>query len=421
MAPTKEELQARLRGLGSGFTKRIDQLKRSVEMATAVQTDHNLQKVRDQEKRCQDSFDDMEQVILELDIIDSAGSAARGITQATHLKSLIEAEKLAQNVEKQAIPLAPVSRPSNATAGNATPGVPRSNDFLKPQTLESDDKPSVLRQWKKAFTAYYKQHRMDLMSPDEQQLYFSHCLSKKLFSRIENDIKATTPILPVEHKPDEEEPPSCFKLLDEDFLRTYPLVKRRRDAFELKQQPGQKYSDMSVKLRELAVEGELQNLNFDSLLTYLHMVATNDPYLRNKFFRVEEPTLAKLSDIADAYESAEVGMSGLDSTMHVNALQQPKPIAHNTKCWRCRGMFRSPHDPDSCKFKTASCHNCNEVGHIKPGCPKPRRPEPGGASSGNSSTTNPTRVAKVSSVHALVAQAAPSPEVAEPRELGDFF
>ena len=135
--------------------------------------------------------------------------------------------------------------------------------------------------------------------------------------------------------PDEEEPDSCFKVLDTEFRKLYPLVRRRRDAFELRQGQNQKWSDMSARLKEFAVEAELQDLSYDELIAYLHVMATTDPQLKQKFFEMETLTLDKMAAKAASYESAESGMKGLD-TAKAHNVSKAKFVKGNTgPCPRC--------------------------------------------------------------------------------------
>ena len=416
------ELQAQLRGFGSGCTRRCDKLDKMIDRALAIKSPYNLQQVRECRDAVHKSLDDMEELVTQLDIVHEEGSATRAATLKTHQDRYDALAEKAQEVEKQDVPAAAQVQRVPGGSGQTHPGVPRSNDFLRPDPLEVDDKPSVLRQWKKAFSAYYKQHRMDLMSLDEQHLYFSRCLSKKLLSRIEGEINSTIPVLKVDVvlKKGEKEPPSCFKILDDEFLKTYPLVRRRRDAFEYKQEPGQKWSDMSVKLRELAVEGELQDLKFDQLLTYMHMVATVDPELRTKFFRMEEPELSKLNSLADAYESADCSMQGMDKIpVKVQAVGSQQKSA-KSNCWRCNGRDRTQHGPNTCRFKSYKCHNCSEEGHIQGACKKAKakvvskaEEEDSAGDSKQQATANLVRPAVVRVVRPAVVsavRAAPAPK-----------
>ena len=113
---------------------------------------------------------------------------------------------------------------------------------------------------------------MEALALEVQQAHFNHCLSKKLHSRINPKIRDATPVLT---QPEtlvngvSVEPESCFKILDDEFRRNYPLVRRRRDFFECRQKSGQLWSDWNIKLKELAQESELQDIQVDGLVMHM--------------------------------------------------------------------------------------------------------------------------------------------------------
>ena len=376
-AQMKAKLTARLRGQWSGFSKNLKSFQSYVDQAKTMKTEMTVRMMNESWLRCTDSLRKAEATLEELVVVDESkpDMEQREKVYQGHLDNLRKCEKEATTVTQQVQPPAQTpQQQSGVTTRPEQPGCPKSNDLLRPDQLQLTDVPSALREWKRVFTAYYKQHKMQLMSQEEQQLYFSQCLSRKLYTRIQGQIQPETPVLKQEHGPDEEEPMSCYKILDNEFRKLYPLVKRRRDAFEYKQSNNQGWSDMSAKLKDLIVEGELQDLEYDQLVAYLHIMATTDPHLRTKFFQMEEPTLEKMAAKASSYESAETSMKGLGNAQ-VQAVQQKtntykKPAKSNTKCSRCT---YTGHEPDQCRHKNSTCHGCNEVGHIKPACPKGKK------------------------------------------------
>ena len=378
-----KSLNGKLGGQTNSFGRCVDQFDKAISQASTIKTEFTLEMMHAAWNRCAEKLASMEETITELDILDSEGDGPqrRATNYKTHSATMHAKIDKATKVEKAwALPTQP--QPAAPAAPTAqSPGNPRSNDLLRPESLNTDDRPSTLRNWKRVFTAYYKQQRMNLMSAEEQQMYFSQCLSRKLWDRISGYIRSTTPVLPQAPNGNQAAAESCFSILDEEFKKLYPLVKRRRDVFEYRQSSNQKWTDMSVKLKELAIEGELSSLSFDELLAYLHIMATTDSQLRTKFFQMEEPTLEKMSAKANSYESAESGMRGLD-TANAQAVQHPKAregtrgfrkeFANGSRwlCWRCN----SPnHDHKSCTYKTATCTHCKKTGHIVDACKKLRK------------------------------------------------
>ena len=139
----KEELQAQLRGFGSGCSRRCDKLDKMIDRALAIKSDYNIQQVRECRDMVHKSLEDMEELVTQLDIIDEAGCDARSATLKRHQDRYDTLAEKAQEVERQAVPAASVQQTPGS--GQPHPSVPRANDFLRPDPLEVDDKPSVLR------------------------------------------------------------------------------------------------------------------------------------------------------------------------------------------------------------------------------------------------------------------------------------
>ena len=97
----------------------------------------------------------------------------------------------------------------NAQAGaagavaNRRPPVPKATDLLKPDVLQHDDKPSVLRLWKREYEDYYKSNEMEHYDTRVQQNFFMQCISTKLRTKVRHQLTSpdTTPVLAVPHEP----------------------------------------------------------------------------------------------------------------------------------------------------------------------------------------------------------------------------
>ena len=262
--------------------------------------------------------------------------------------------------------------------GARGPGSIKANDPLKPKELQLDDKPSVLRLFKKEFQDYYESNRMGQLPVRVQQNYFTQCIGTKLKLKIRNMMRDTTPVLAVTRDdPNDIESDSCYKFLDDIFKAQHPMVRRRQDFFSYTQRPSQKTSDYIDKLKELFDEAELQQFRAEDLLTYKAIQGCTVEPARTKFCREEEPTIKKLEKIAHTIESAENTLKN-QPTVHVNkagaqadkaggrwAKQNQKPAGGtNSGCKRCNGKDKSDHNLNTCKFKEALCHTCGQKGHI---------------------------------------------------------
>ena len=260
--------------------------------------------------------------------------------------------------------------------GARGPAQIKANDPLKPKELQLDDKPSVLRLFKKEFQDYYESNRMGQLPVRVQQNYFTQCIGTKLKLKIRNMIRDTTPVLAVTREdPNDVEPDSCYKFLDDIFKAQHPMVRRRQDFFSYTQRPNQKTSDYIDKLKELFDEAELQQLRAEDLLTYKAIQGCTVEPARTKFCKEEEPTIKKLEKIAHTIESAENTLIGLP-TSHVQAnrvggqgakhsYQKPQSSTSSGSCGRCNGRDKSAHDKTTCRFKDVVCFTCGQKGHIR--------------------------------------------------------
>ena len=278
-------------------------------------------------------------------------------------------EAMAQAVQQQQAAAAA------ATPSAQKPGQIKANDPLRPKELQLDDKPSVLRLFKREFEDYYESNQMQSLTVRVQQNHFVQCLRTKLKIKVRQKIGDITPVLAVKHDPGAIEPESCYKILDDIFRAQHPMVRRRQDFFMYMQKPNQKTSDYMDKLRELFDEAELQQFRAEDLLTYKAIQGCTMEQVRIKFVREEEPTFKKLEKIAHTIEAGENILIG-QPTGHVQANrvggqgakhqnQRPQSSASSGSCGRCNGRDKSAHDKTTCRFKDVVCFTCGQKGHIK--------------------------------------------------------
>ena len=80
-------------------------------------------------------------------------------------------------------------------------------------------------------------------------------------------------------------------------------------------------------------------------------------------------TFDSIGVLASTYDKTR--RDSADRVHHVAATKQANPARVNKSCcWRCGN---SNHTPDSCRFKTHTCHGCNRVGHIQTRCDAVRK------------------------------------------------
>ena len=214
---TKKSLTGKLGGQVNAFNRRLEVFEKQISQAKTIKSKQTLSLMNEAWTRCMQALNNIDETTEELDKLDPDGVTRRDTNFKGYQKKFDDKAKAASDVEKALV--APAPAPVAQTQAPAQlPGAPRSNDLLRPDPLNVDDRPTTVSQWKRVFTAYYKQHRMQLMSSEEQHLYFSQCLSRKLWTRISGYVKEDMPVLAKKaENPDGEEPDSCFKVLDTEF------------------------------------------------------------------------------------------------------------------------------------------------------------------------------------------------------------
>ena len=365
-------LAARRGGLCTAFLKRKERLEKAVAQAKSLKNDYAMNMMRKCREQVFESYMKIEECILKEDELDPTEAKVKKREEDLNKYEdyLKKVEDECDKVEKSLATPATAQPVAPATADNSRPPpMPKANDLLKPPQLQVDDKPSVLRQFKKDYKIFFNHYKMSALTLEEQQAFFNHCLSKKLHSRIAPKIRDATPVLTQAVNGQGVEPESCFKILDDEFRRNYPLVRRRRDFFECRQKSGQLWSDWNIRLKELAQEAELQDIKADDLIMHMQMELTTDDEIKSKFLREHTPDLDKLETIARSIEQARSCQKGQEASVKATFGQNRAKSSQKDQkpCWRCK---KTGHQQNLCPYKDKECHQCGEVGHIKPACKK---------------------------------------------------
>lgn len=107
--------------------------------------------------------------------------------------------------------------------------------------------------------------------------------------------------------------------------------------------------------------------------------------VRTAALQKQNPTLAEVLSLAEAYESAQKSLAILEgNSADVNIIKpHKKHFKHKGKPGynnfykkqqrkllpSCSGCFKD-HKKENCRFRSAKCHNCGKIGHIAPVCIK---------------------------------------------------
>ena len=157
-----------------------------------------------------------------------------------------------------------------------------------------------------------------------------------------------------------------------DYYEPKPLVIAERFRFRrCVQKNDGTVAQFSADLKKLAARCDFGD-RLDEALRDGFVSGIRDEACQRKLLSTDELTFARAQEIALNMEAAHRDTRQLrqsetpsTSSVHkVNERQEPSQSAQ-TACYRCKGMN---HSPSECYFKTAKCHKCDKVGHIKKAC-----------------------------------------------------
>ena len=255
----------------------------------------------------------------------------------------------------------------------------RPNDSLKPFTLLTSHTPVQLRNWIRKYRTYYSSSNMHMADIKEQQAYFMDCLGSYLETRIQTKIRDTTPIF---RDGDEGAEVSCMELLEDAFIVIHPILTRQFSFFQSSQQPGQLFSDWAASLTAIGDEADLPSLTTDGLYVLRYICGTIDKKLRDKFLKVQKPTLEKFNKIVSIYEAVETSTRVISSQLEcshasrvpdggdercaaVSKRPSLRDLDRQGRCWRCGNPGC---DPDNCWARSKVCNDCGIKGHLQRVC-----------------------------------------------------
>ncbi len=277
---------------------------------------------------------------------------------------------------------APAAAPA---AGGNTPTLKLVAE-LKPETLSHDASAGNMRIWIRKFEAYYHASAMHLARNAVQHAYFLNCLDSELSLRMDSLIQVQTPVLGQL---------SCMSLLQSVFQQKYPLMLRRKQFFQMQQQPGQDERTFLESLKSAANEADIEGMDVQDALCLTLVSGLRDLRLKEKLSEIETPTLHAFSVLVDAHmhsraTAGEAAAVGNKSSPYQQGKKNPNKRGGNNnnnnqrpgisdaekkrreimkgKCFRCG---KSDHFANVCTVpKDVKCHKCNNTGHTQAACVK---------------------------------------------------
>jgi hypothetical protein len=232
---------------------------------------------------------------------------------------------------------------------------------LKPEKLTRDSTPAELRSWIRKFRAFYSMSGLHEASIPDQQAFLFQCIDIDLETTLRQNINENTEIFGDD---------SCIEKIEDKFKLTYPLFTRRLDYFRYEQSKGQSFSDFYAHLRQLGDEAELPGLNVDDMYVFRMICGCSDQRLKEKFLKLESPTLEDLHKESELYEMAKRALKAFDKGSSLNGQSYVKRVKASDFQGKCYGCGQAHHESKEkeCKAWGKVCHRCNKKNHFARFC-----------------------------------------------------
>ena len=265
-----------------------------------------------------------------------------------------------------------------ATAGGATnnddaPGQGGNNkskirNDLKPKELKRDFTPMERTTWMRSFRHFFRASNMEKSPAQEQQANLLVCVEPSIATEIVSSVDENTPV----YKP--ENPPAdmvaCMDVIETIFMHEYPILKRRCDFTQLRQDRGETMSQFILRVTQHANECDLNSMKLEDHLIMLAMIGTREEDLRSALYRLREPKWQEVKTVALDYERGRNTRVSSETAYYATRNQtKPKrgnfnatPQKKKQQCFRCGDLTHTSKD---CKLpKSTICNKCNKKGHL---------------------------------------------------------
>jgi transposase InsO family protein len=338
------------------FTRAVDELESTIAGATQNPNAHSEEAVLKHIKKLETIRDNLEsKCMTALERHDCSADNKKKIDG--YLEEMaIRVNDAFRKADEVLTQLHPAHQPQAAPPAAATK--PKICDALKPFKLKHDSYPNDLRLWKDSYDAFFHASALDNYTVEQQHAFLFSCTNSQLAARIrEHDLYRVN----LETFGDVD---SLMSIVDDLFSNRYPVFTRRLEYFRLQQPQGMKFTDWALRLKTRGDGADLDGgLNREQIEIFRWFTGVTDHKLRERFFLLENPTLAALKAEALRYEA----LTTAESALKRERTQAKQTISkENNDRSKTRKNFRAYY-PASVKGK---CFKCASTSHISTKCPK---------------------------------------------------
>ena len=166
--------------------------------------------------------------------------------------------------------------PSRVTQDTREPQV-KIGEGLRPERLKMDFTPVEFRKWKSQITTFFKASNLQYAPQKEQLSYLHMCLNTNLTNHLKVNTTAATPVMSCSEDDDKR---NCLNIIEEEFIKRYPITARRHDLIQLKQQGGQLLTMFINNLMILESEADVWELKPEDRIANLVILGAVDEEAR---------------------------------------------------------------------------------------------------------------------------------------------
>ena len=170
---------------------------------------------------------------------------------------------------------------------------------LKPDRLKNDFTPVEFRKLKSQITTFFEASNLQYATQKEQHGYLHMCLDTNLTDHIEVNTTATTPVMAYSEEDDKR---NCMDIIEEEFVKRYPITARKQDLIQLKQQRGQLLTTFINNLMMLGLEEDRWELKPEDWMANLAIAGVVDEEANKESMKIKNPNMTKIRKAANAYE-----------------------------------------------------------------------------------------------------------------------
>ena len=101
---------------------------------------------------------------------------------------------------------------------------------------------------------------------------------------------------------EEDDKRNCMDIIKEEFVKRYPIMARRHDLIQLKQQRGQLLTTFINNLMMLGSEADIWELRPEDWMANLAIAGVVDEEAKKEFMKIKNPNMTKIRKAANAYK-----------------------------------------------------------------------------------------------------------------------